>query len=288
MGGRRCPTAVITGGASGIGRACAERLAADGVQLVLADIEEPALDETVARLAAGGAEVLGCTADVSSLASVERLRDAALRRFGSVDIVMNNAGVGGGSAISSSPEVSRWVMDVNLGGVVNGIAVFLPLLLEQDAGHLINTASVAGLGGVPGMGRYSASKAAVIGLSEALFHELAALGSSVRTSVLCPGFVRTRIHESARNAPTTVGAAWSGSAALEATGGIAREAVEGGIDAAVVADAVADALVDGRFWVHTHERLALGTVRQRLHWMQDGTVPRFDLSKAGQGGQERP
>jgi NAD(P)-dependent dehydrogenase (short-subunit alcohol dehydrogenase family) len=208
------------------------------------------------------------------------LRDASLERFGTVDFLFNNAGVGGGSAIGSSPEVWRWVLDVNVGGVVNGLSAFLPLLLEQGHGHVINTASVAGLGGVPGMGPYSASKAAVVGISESLFHELAALGSELRCSVLCPGFVRTKIHESARNAPPEV-AAWSSGADGRTAGGIAREAVEGGIAPEEVAEAVRSALGDGRFWILSHERVAIGMVRQRELWMETGRPPSFDLELAG-------
>ena len=272
--------AVITGGASGIGLACARRLATEGVALVLADVEELALAEAAAGLLDSGAEVLAVPTDVSSLASVVDLRDAALERFGAVDLLFNNAGVGGGSAIASSPEVWRWVLDVNVGGVVNGISAFLPLLLEQGRGHVINTASVAGLGGVPGMGPYSASKAAVIGISESLFHELAAMGSALRCSVLCPGFVQTKIHESARNAPVEV-ASWSSGSDGRAAGGIAREAVEGGIPPEEVAEALRAALDDGRFWILSHERVALGMVRQRIEWMQTGRPPSFDLRQAG-------
>jgi NAD(P)-dependent dehydrogenase (short-subunit alcohol dehydrogenase family) len=276
-------TAVITGGAGGIGRAVAERLAGDGFRLVLADLDEAVLDETVAQLAAGGAEVAGVRCDVVVATDLEAVRDVALERFGRVDLVMSNAGVGGGSALGSPPEVYSWVLDVNLGGVVNAAAAFLPLMLEQGSGHLINSASVAGLGGVPGMGPYSAAKAAVIALSESLFHELAAMGSDVRCSVLCPGFVRTRIHDSLRSAPDSV-AGWAAADDASRSVELVRQAVEFGIDAADVAEAVASALADRRFWILSHPRVALGMARQRSVWMESGVAPGFDLRRAGEPG----
>ena len=196
--------AVITGGASGIGRATAERLARSGVRLVLGDIEEPVLAETVAQLSAGGADVIGHVTDVASLSSVESLRDAALAKFGAAHIIFNNAGVGGGPTITSSPAMWDWVMGVNVDGVINGMATFLPLLLEQNEGHVVNTASLAGLGGVPGMGPYCASKFAVVGMTESLYYELGFIGTDVHCSVLCPGFTKTRIHESERNLPPSL------------------------------------------------------------------------------------
>ena len=276
-------TAVITGGASGIGRALAERLAREGVQVVLADVESAVLEETMAQLAAGGAEILGVQCDVSDLAQVEAVRDAALDRFGAVHYVFNNAGVTGGSAVSSPPEIWDWVIGVNLVGVINGVQAFLPGLLAQGEGHIINTASVAGFAGVPGMGPYSATKAAVVSLSESLFHELGLQGSAVRCSVLCPGFVKTRIHESDRNLPAGL-EAWADSEEAQFLGAMARQAVEGGAEVSVVVDKVMSALDDGRFWILSHERVARAMVADQLNWMTTGTLPRFDLGAAGQPG----
>ena len=273
-------TAVITGGAGGIGRATAEVLAGRGAKLVLADIEGPVLEETVAQLAAGGADVTGVVTDVTDLASVHALRDAALSAYGSVHIVFNNAGVGGGTTISSSPAMWDWVLSVNIDGVVNGMTTFLPLLLEQNEGHVVNTASLAGLGGVPGMGPYCASKFAVVGMTESLFYELGMIGSGVHCSVLCPGFTKTRIHESDRNMPAELKAA-PVDPFSEQAGAIAKQAVEGGIEVGIVAGAVADAIVDERFWILTHERVALATMRQRLAWMEGGEPPRIALGEAG-------
>jgi NAD(P)-dependent dehydrogenase (short-subunit alcohol dehydrogenase family) len=238
------------------------------------------LNETVAHLASGGADVLGVVTDVAELSSVAALRDAALDRFGSVEIVFNNAGVSGGSALNSPPGVWDWVIGVNLGGVINGINTFMPLLLEQNEGHMVNTASAAGLGGVPGMGPYCATKFAVVGLSEAMFHELSLKHTDVHVSVLCPGFVKTRIHESERNIPEGL-SEWAGDVEAQFLGGVAKQAVEAGIDVEIVANAVHDALLDERFWILTHERLALSTTRQRLSWMEGGELPRIDLFEAG-------
>src|SRR5262249_38893534 len=139
---------VVTGGASGIGRAMAERFARAGARLVLADVEEAALAATVADLDAANASVIGVLADVASADDVESVRDRALDEYGAVHIVCNNAGVVGGGVIDSSLAVWDWVVGVNLMGVVHGIHTFLPLLLDQDEGHIVNTASLAGLGGV--------------------------------------------------------------------------------------------------------------------------------------------
>jgi NAD(P)-dependent dehydrogenase (short-subunit alcohol dehydrogenase family) len=271
--------AVITGGASGIGRATAERLARSGVRLVLGDIEEPVLAETVAQLSAGGADVIGHVTDVASLSSVESLRDAALAKFGAAHIIFNNAGVGGGPTITSSPAMWDWVMGVNVDGVINGMATFLPLLLEQNEGHVVNTASLAGLGGVPGMGPYCASKFAVVGMTESLYYELGFIGTDVHCSVLCPGFTKTRIHESERNLPPSL-ANYDDPAARH-TASMAKQAVENGIEVEIVADAVADAITSEDFWILTHKRVALSTMRQRLEWMEGGQPPRINLQEAG-------
>src|SRR5262249_6306743 len=162
------------------------------------------LAQAVDELKAAGAEVLGVRTDVAELTEVEALRDRALETFGAVHVVCNNAGVAGGSVIDAPIEMWEWVLGVNLWGVIHGCHVFLPLLLEQDDGHIVNTASMAGLAGAAGLGVYCTSKFAVVGLSESLYHDLAARQSNVGVSVLCPGFVQTRIHDSRRNMPDRV------------------------------------------------------------------------------------
>ncbi|HQU25578.1 MAG TPA: SDR family NAD(P)-dependent oxidoreductase [Acidimicrobiales bacterium] len=272
-------TAVITGGASGIGLATAHRLAAGGMNLVLGDVERGALESAVTELRAAGARVLGLACDVRREDDVVALREAALAEFAGAHLLFNNAGVGGGPTVGSPTGVWDWVIDVNLRGVVHGVNAFVPHFVARGEGHVVNTASAAGLGGVPGMGAYCATKFAVVGLSESLFHELGLRAPGVHVSVLCPGFVRTRIAESARNMPAELRVPGEDAFAAGAQR-IAREAVAAGIDAAEVADAVASAVEQERFWILTHERLALRTTESRLDWMRGGPPPGFDLLSA--------
>ncbi len=273
--------AVITGGASGIGLATAARFAQAGAKLVLADVEAEPLFEAVRRLEKDGAEVLGVECDVTSYADVERLRDEAAAHFGAVHVIFNNAGVGGGPTLGSPIELWQWVTAVNLDGVYHGIAAFVPLLVAQGEGHVVNTASLAGLGGVPGMGPYCATKFAVVGLSESLFMELANQQSPVGVSVLCPGFVRTRIAESSRNLPSDVRAKLP-PRDLEMEKLVA-DVVAAGIDPAVVADHVLAAVEGNEFWVLPHRHVAERTTEQRLAWMRGGPPPVIDLERATKG-----
>ena len=276
-------TVVITGGASGIGLATARQMAAKGAQLVLGDVEDGPLAAAVEALGAQGANVRGVHCDVASLPDVEGLRDEALSAFGAVHVVFNNAGVGGGPTIGASIEAWRWVVSVNLDGVYHGIHAFLPLLLDQDEGHVVNTASLSGIGGVPGMGPYCATKFAVVGLSESLYYDLAMRRSNVGISVLCPGFVRTQIAASDRNMPDAVRAAQADHApsSLEEA---AAAAVAAGIEPDVVAEHVVDAVERNEFWVFPHRRVALRTTELRLEWMKGGPPPGIDLQKAARGG----
>jgi NAD(P)-dependent dehydrogenase (short-subunit alcohol dehydrogenase family) len=271
--------AVVTGGASGIGRAMATRFAAAGMRLVLADIEEAALATAVDEFRAGGAEVVGVRTDVAVAADVEALRERALEAFGAVHVVCNNAGVGGSGLVGAPLEVWNWVIGVNLWGVVHGVHTFLPLLLDQNEGHIVNTASLAGLGGVPGLGIYCTTKSAVVGLSESLYYDLQGLGTEVGVSVLCPGFVQTQIGESARNAPASLGQ-WTGSDSAQSTREMANALAAAGIPPADVADAVFGAIGAGRFFVLPHEHAALATTRSRLAWMEGGEAPRLDPTRA--------
>jgi NAD(P)-dependent dehydrogenase (short-subunit alcohol dehydrogenase family) len=181
----------------------AEAFIAEGMKVVLADVERSALDATTQQLSSQGAEVVGVECDVSKSQSVDALAKEALDAFGAVHVVCNNAGVAGGGAGPSWEHPLDdwdWVLGVNLMGVVHGIRSFVPILLEQDdGGHIMNTASIAGL--LHGGGSYGVSKHAVVALSESLFGELAQLGPKIGVSVLCPGWVNTRIIESERNRP---------------------------------------------------------------------------------------
>lgn len=272
-------TAVITGGASGIGLATAKRLAASKMNLVLGDIEEAPLKKAVADLTAKGANVIGVPTDVTIEENVIALRDAATSAFGGAHLVFNNAGVAGGAAIGTPTKVWKWVLDVDLYGVIYGLNAFLPLFLEQNEGHVVNTASLAGLGGAPGMGPYCAAKFAVVGLSESLFQELMLSGSNVGVSVLCPGFVRTRIHESGRNMPREL-VSFNEDPTNKMIADMASQAVNAGIDAADVASAVENAVRTNTFWILPHEHSAVRTTELRLEWMRGGPPMKFDLMGA--------
>jgi NAD(P)-dependent dehydrogenase (short-subunit alcohol dehydrogenase family) len=247
--------AVITGGASGIGRSVAERAAAQGMKLVLADIEEGPLKSAVDDLTSSGAEAFGVVTDVSDRASVEALRDAALDRFGAAHLVHNNAGIGlGGPIWEVTEEDWRWILGVNLWGVVHGVAAFTPLLIEQGEGHIVNTASVAGLIAAPFLGPYNATKQAVVAISETLFKDLQTVGAPVGVSVLCPGFVQTRIAESERNRPEWAVSDHSAEGA-EAVRGVVQGLVDGGIAPGTVADRVIEAVRRDIFYILTHPEL---------------------------------
>jgi NAD(P)-dependent dehydrogenase (short-subunit alcohol dehydrogenase family) len=274
-------TAVITGGASGIGLATAKKFAASGANLVLGDIEDAPLAVAVEELRADGAKVIGVQGDVALEADVIAMREAALAEFGAAHVVFNNAGVAGGLTIGTPKKIWDWVLSVNLDGVINGVNAFVPLFLEQNEGHVINTASEAGLVGVAGMGPYCASKFAVVGLSESLFHELAMTGKNVNVSVLCPNFVRTRIHESERNMPSEL-VSYNENPMAEVARQIAKDAVNSGIDPADVARAVEDAVVNNRFWILTHEHSALRITELRLEWMRGGPSPMATLWSASE------
>lgn len=195
--------AVITGGASGIGLAMAEAFAGAGMKLVLADIEEKPLNDAVDAMKALGAEAIGVVTDVTKSDQLESLADKSYETFGVVHVLCNNAGVGiGGPCWSISKEDWDWVLNVNLHAVVDGIRIFVPRMIEQDTeGHIVNTASIAGLTSGPTMAPYFVSKHGVVTLSECLHHELQLTGSKLRVSVVCPGWVNTQVIESDRNRP---------------------------------------------------------------------------------------
>jgi NAD(P)-dependent dehydrogenase (short-subunit alcohol dehydrogenase family) len=242
--------AVVTGAASGIGRALADRFAAAGMKVVLADVEKGALDEAVAEISGTGAEAVGVPTDVSDPVAVEALRDAALDRFGAIHVACNNAGVAtGGKVWEQTLEDWQWVLGVNLWGVVHGVRTFVPVMLRQGEGHVVNTASMAGLTSPPFMGVYNVTKHAVVTLSETLHAELQLETADVGVSVLCPGWVNTRIAEAERNRPGQT-ALDDGESAMFID--VLRGFISTGLDPAQVADQVHDAILDGRFYVLTH------------------------------------
>jgi NAD(P)-dependent dehydrogenase (short-subunit alcohol dehydrogenase family) len=264
--------AVITGGASGIGKAVAAQAAAEGMKVVIADIEEGALKATARELSAAGADILAVATDVADAASVQELRDRTLGHYGAVHLVHNNAGVGLGGPIWEIPEADwRWILGVNLWGVIHGISAFVPLFVEQGEGHVVNTASIAGLTTAPFIGPYNATKQAVVAMSETLFRDLQAEeATGVGVSVLCPGFVQTRIAESDRNRP-----AWAPDREVEGAGELRvaiQAMVEGGIPPDVVADRVIEAVRTNTFYILTHPELR-DAIQTRFDDILEGRPP---------------
>lgn len=238
--------AVITGGASGIGLAVAERLLERGMRLVLADIDEPKLRDVEARLSESGGDVTAVICDTAEESSVTDLAEAALSKYGAAHLLFNNAGIAGvGDAWTGDMSLWHRVVGINLYGVVHGIRSFLPIMTEQGIGHIVNTASIAGLMAVPGLGPYNATKTGVVAISEGLFIELGATESPVGVSVLCPGFVKTDLMDHEPDTAETPIAALVGAALVDG--------VDDGIPADDVAAAVVDAVDAGQFWILTHE-----------------------------------
>jgi NAD(P)-dependent dehydrogenase (short-subunit alcohol dehydrogenase family) len=258
--------AVITGGAEGIGKAIAERAAKAGMKLVLADIDARRLDATVAQFTDRGVEAVGLETDVSREDQVNALAALAFERFGNVHLLVNNAGVGHNRPVWETTQADwDWVMGVNLYGVINGLRSFIPTMLARgEAGHIVNTASMAGLTSQPGLAIYNASKHAVVTVSEGLHHDLSLRQAKLGVSVLCPAWVKTRIHLSERNRP---GQAQAVAPALDPVadkvGRAIMNAVENGIPVEAVADCVFDAVADNRFYILTHPAYK-GAVKIRL------------------------
>ncbi len=252
MEGLEGKAAVVTGAASGIGRAMAERFAAEGMRVVLADLDESALGAAVEALADGGGDVLGVTVDVSRWESVEALAAAAGDAYGPVHLLCNNAGVHvAGSDLELGLDDWAWCIDIDLWSVVHGHRAFLPGMIEHGEGaHIVNTASMAGLGATSGLTAYHVAKYGVVAASEALEATARERDLPVHVSVLCPGFVRTAIADSAR-VRTEPGTA-SSTEEAQAVDAVLRQGVDDGIDASVVAAHVVDAVRRDRFWILTH------------------------------------
>jgi NAD(P)-dependent dehydrogenase (short-subunit alcohol dehydrogenase family) len=271
--------ALVTGAASGIGFALADRFASVGMKVVLSDIEATALQAAEKDLKSKGAPVLAVQCDVSKAEEVAELADRTYERFGALHVLCNNAGVGiGGLSWQHSIEDWQWVLGVNLWGVIHGIRTFLPRMIAQGMeGHIVNTASVAGVISSPYMAVYQATKHAVVTLTESLKMELDMTGSAISASVLCPGFVATKISDSERNRPAALK---TDSASADATQQdlireLARQQVAGGIKPAEVAEMVLEAVRDDRFYVITHPRFRK-LIRLRMENILEGRTPRFE------------
>lgn len=268
----------MTGAASGIGFGLSERFASEGMRVVMADIEEPALVEAAELLARRGAEVLPVPTDVSQPEQVDALRDRALQAFRAVHLLCNNAGVVGlGATVWEMTRAEwEWVLGVNLWGVINGIRSFVPVLLQQDAAHVVNTASVAGLtAGV--LGPYSVSKHGVVALSEALYFQLQPQGPHVGVSVLCPGWVRTRIADSERNRPAGLELRADTDPAWAAAREMGRQMIEAGMEPSQVAAHVVDAIRSRRFYVLTHPDMN-EAIRRRAEEILTGGPPALTVA----------
>ena len=271
--------AVITGAASGFGREFALAGARLGMRLVLADVQQQALAATAAELEGLGVQVLAMPCDVRKGEQVEALAAAAMARFGAVHLVFNNAGVGAGGLVWESTQADwEWVLGVNLWGVIHGVRVFTPLMLacaKSDAeyeGHIVNTASMAGLLNPPAMGVYNVSKHAVVSLSETLYHDLDLVGAPIGASVLCPYFVQTGISQSHRNRPDDVPAAAPTASQLASQAGMEKAVSSGKVSAAEVAENTFTAIRDGQFYIYSHPA-ALGNVQTRMEDIVTGRNP---------------
>ncbi|MGL4808855.1 MAG: SDR family oxidoreductase [Giesbergeria sp.] len=263
-------TAVLTGAGSGFGLECARIGARLGMNLVLVDVQQDALDAAAAEMRAAGSQVLACRVDVSNAAQMEQLGADVLARFGAPHLVFNNAGVGSGGLIwENSVQDWEWVLGVNLMGVVHGVRVFTPMMLEAARnnpawrGHIVNTASMAGLLTPPNMGVYNVSKHAVVSLSETLYQDLSLVSDQVGASVLCPYFVPTGINDSHRNRPGALAADKPTRSQLIGQAMISKAVSSGKVTAAEVAQKVFDAVAAGQFYIFSHPQ-ALGAVRTRM------------------------
>jgi NAD(P)-dependent dehydrogenase (short-subunit alcohol dehydrogenase family) len=248
--------AVITGGASGIGRAMAERFSEAGVQLALVDIDSTSLEETAESIRKTGVEVFTRITDVSDGDAVSEVAASVVDHFGRVHIVCNNAGVATSGPIwELTPADWEFTFGPNLWGVIHGVRAFAPYLLEQDEGHFVNTASMAGLVSMANMGAYNVTKQGVVAYSETLFEDLRNASSQVGVSVLCPAFVQTRIWDSERNRPDHLKneGADDRAAEQEPMRQVLRQIIENAMPADQVANAVYDAILENRLYILTHD-----------------------------------
>jgi NAD(P)-dependent dehydrogenase (short-subunit alcohol dehydrogenase family) len=274
LGGK---VAAITGAASGLGRAMALAFAGEGMHLALADVDEAGLAQTERLVAAFGVRSFSMQVDVSKASAVEAFAQKCFQELGAVHLVCNNAGVAlSGPVWETSDAEWQWILGVNLLGVVNGVRAFSPRLIAQDEGHIVNTASVAGLISPPGMGAYCASKHAVVTLSEALHHDLRERGWGVGVSVLCPAYVPTGIADSERNRPPGLSVSEKSKERLAKEAGLKKAVASGKLSADDVARAVVAAVKENRFYVLTHPGIK-GAVRARMEDVLEERAPRDPL-----------
>jgi len=274
-------TAVLTGAGSGFGLECARVGARLGMNLVLADVQQDALDRAAVEMQDAGAQVLAIRVDVSNADAMQALGQAVQARFGAPHFVFNNAGVGCGGLIwENTLQDWNWVLGVNVMGVVHGVRVFTPMMLEAARqnpgyqGHIVNTASMAGLVNAPNMGVYNVSKHAVVALSETLYQDLSLVTDQIGASVLCPFFVPTGISRSERNRPQEPGQAAAKPTKSQLIGqAMSDKAVSSGkVTAADVASMVFEAIAVNQFYIYSHPR-AIGSVQSRLEDIMQSRNP---------------
>ena len=272
-------TAVLTGAGSGFGLECARLGARLGMNLVLVDVQQDALDKAAAEMQAAGVQVMAHKVDVGSAAAMEVLAHQVQARFGAPHVVFNNAGVAAGGLLWENTVADwNWVLGVNLWGVVHGVRLFTPMMLEAARkdpgyrGHIVNTASMAGLLTPPNMGIYNVSKHAVVSLTETLYQDLSLVTDQIGASVLCPYFVPTGISHSERNRPEGLPAAKPTPSQLIGQAMSEKAVSSGKVTAAEVAQKVFDAVQSGQFYIYSHPQ-ALGNVQQRMEAIVMGKNP---------------
>jgi NAD(P)-dependent dehydrogenase (short-subunit alcohol dehydrogenase family) len=268
--------AAVTGAASGLGRSMALAFAAEGMDVALADVDEAGLKETAAL--AKGVRTIRQRVDVSRAEQVAAFCDQALERLGTVHIVCNNAGVSPlGAVWENTVSDWQWILGVNLWGVIHGVRAFTPHLIAQNEGHIVNTASVAGMISPPGSGAYNVTKHAVVALSESLHHDLRERSSAVGVSVLCPAYVPTRITDSERNRPADLPASQKSKETLAREAMLRKAVTSGKVSADQVAQAVVAAVKENRFYILTHPRIK-GAIQARMEDILEDRAPRNPLA----------
>ncbi len=270
--------AVVTGAASGIGRALADAFAAEGAKVVLADVEAKRLEQVAAEMRAKGADVLPVATDVTRAADVEALAQRTLDKFGAVHVLCNNAGVFTAGVSWESPiEDYEWVLGVNVWGVIHGIRTFVPIMLKQDTeGHIVNTASMAGVTNGPFSAPYYMSKHAVLSLSESIYHELKLTGAKIGVSALCPEIVATKIDHARRNRPAALQRKGPPPAQSEAVETALSSFIGTGTPPAVIAQRVVQAVREDRFYILSEDAWRR-SCETRLEDVRRGRNPTFDV-----------
>jgi NAD(P)-dependent dehydrogenase (short-subunit alcohol dehydrogenase family) len=270
--------AVVTGAASGLGRAMACAFAAEGMHVALADVDEGGLRETQERVRSHQVHSFTMRVDVSRGSEVEKLCNQTLSELGGAHLVCNNAGVSPLGAVWENTSADwQWILGVNLWGVIHGVRAFTPHLIAQNEGHIVNTASVAGLISPPGSGAYNVTKHAVVALSETLHHDLRSRNSAVGVSVLCPAYVPTRITESERNRPADLPSSAKSRETLAREAMLRKAVTAGKVSADQVAQVVVAAVKEERFYILTHPRIK-GAIQARMDDILEERAPRNPLA----------